>query len=157
MADSEPDRFEGASCTATLDTVAQTLTFEHRGWGATKEQKLLSPLVVPLGAIGAVEFEQHWFNGYFRIVRRGQQPWLHSVHADPHALTCAEDPTAFALRVRAAAAAAKPMTDGEVEEGLPDFEAAEDQANEPTTGGRVAGAVGRTVGRGLVHGLFNNW
>jgi hypothetical protein len=152
MADSAADSFEGASCTATLDTVAQTLTFDHRGWGATREQKALSPLVVPLGAIGAVEFEKHWFNGYFQIVRRGQQPWLHRVHSDPHALTCAQDPTAFALRVREAVAAAAPLTEDHVEEGLPDFEAAEDIAAKPTTAGRIAGGIGRA----LVNGFFNS-
>lgn len=152
MADSDADSFEGASCTATLDTAAQTLTFEHRGWGATREQKALSPLVVPLGAIGAVEFEKHWFNGYFRIVRRGQQPWLHSIHSDPHALTCAEDPTAFALRVRAAVEAAAPLTVDEVDEGLPDFEVAEEIAAQPSTAGRIAGGIGRA----LVNGFFNS-
>ncbi|CAN5756990.1 hypothetical protein BH10ACT9_BH10ACT9_01860 [soil metagenome] len=152
MADSDADRFEGASCTATLDTVAQTLTFEHRGWGASREQKALSPLVVPLGAIGAVEYRKHWVNGYFRIVRRGQQPWLHSIHSDPHALTCAEDPTEFAERVRDAVAAVEPLTEDQVEDGLPDFEAAEEIAAKPTTGGRVAGGIGRA----LINGFFNS-
>ena len=58
MAEPDPDRLDGASCTATLDEAAQTLTFEHRGWGASAEQKARSALVVPLGAIGSVEYER---------------------------------------------------------------------------------------------------
>jgi hypothetical protein len=34
MADDDPNRLKGISCTATLDYAAQTLTFEHRGKAA---------------------------------------------------------------------------------------------------------------------------
>ena len=72
MAEPDPDVLDGASCTATLDEDAETLTFEHRGWGATYEQKARSPLVVPLGAIGSVEYQRKRFNSWFRVVPRGQ-------------------------------------------------------------------------------------
>jgi hypothetical protein len=32
MADDDPDRLSGSSCTATIDWAARTLTFDHRGW-----------------------------------------------------------------------------------------------------------------------------
>lgn len=80
----------------------QTLTFEHRGWGATHEQKARSPLVVPLGAIGSVEYERRRFNSWFRVVPRGHDAWDESAHSNPHGLTCGVDPTEFAERVKSA-------------------------------------------------------
>src|SRR3954471_10424403 len=83
MAEADPDVLDGASCTATLDEAAQTLTFEHRGWGATYEQKARSPLVVPLGAIGSVEYERKRFSSWFRVVPRGHDAWNESAHLNP--------------------------------------------------------------------------
>src|SRR6478735_8181542 len=102
MAEPDPDVLDGASCTATLDEDAETLTFEHRGWGATYEQKARSPLVVPLGAIGSVEYERKHFSSWFRVVPRGHDAWVESAHVNPHGLTCSVDPTEFADRVKAA-------------------------------------------------------
>jgi hypothetical protein len=107
MAKPDPDVLDGASCTATLDEAAQTLTFVHRGFGASYEQKARSPLVVPLGAIGSVECERRGFNSWFRVVPRGHDAWGESAHS-PHGLTCGVDPTEFAERVTAAVSKAAP-------------------------------------------------
>jgi hypothetical protein len=151
MTETVPDRFEGASCTATLDTNAQTLTFSHRGFGASAQQKALSPLVVPLGAIGDVEC--HWgrFQGWFRVNLRGQNPWAGSKHSDPHGLTCGEDPGPFAQRVRDAAALATPLALDDVDRAAELVDDAADAKPEPTVAGRFA----KGFGKALVNGFFN--
>lgn len=106
MADDDPNGLKGISCTATLDYVAQTLTFEHRGMFRSKAQKA-SPVIVPFDEIASVEYERKWF----RITRRGDEPWKGGVASDPHGLNCSVDPTAFAERVRAAAGVVQPTTD----------------------------------------------
>jgi hypothetical protein len=102
MADSNPDRITGPGCAAALDTAAQTLTFEHRGWFRSKAQKA-SPIVVPLSEIAAIEYKSHGISTWVRIVRRGQKRWTDVVENDPHAVTTYNDPRAFAERVRLAA------------------------------------------------------
>lgn len=150
MADRDPNCFEGASCTAILDESAQTLTFVHRGWTATKQQKAVSPLVVPLGAIGVVEHDWGRFTGWFRVVVRGENPWAGGNHNNPHALTCGEDPAEFADRVRTAVAKAEPMTLAEVYE-LPDIDDVVVD-NTPSVGTKVA----KGVGKGIIDGFFRS-
>jgi len=106
MADDDPDRLVGSSCTATLDAAARTLTFEHRGWFLSKPQKA-SPVIVPFDEIVAVESD-YKFTGWFRITRRDHEPWKDGVASDPHGMNCAVDPTAFAHRVKAAAGIEQP-------------------------------------------------
>lgn len=151
MAETDPDRFEGASCTASLEAEAQTLTFEHRGFGASAQQKALSPLVVPLGAIDEVEW--HWgrFTGWFRIVLRGQNPWSGSKHSDPHGLTCGEDPAIFAQRVRDAVALATPLDLEQVDREAELVDDAADAKAAPTVAGRFA----KGFGKALIDGFFN--
>jgi hypothetical protein len=108
MADDDPDRLKGSSCTATIDWAARTLTFEHRGWFLSKPQKA-SPVIVPFDEIVAVESD-YKFTGWFRISRRDHEPWKGGVASDPHGLNCAVDPTAFAHRVQAAAGIEQPAT-----------------------------------------------
>ncbi len=83
MADDDPNRLKGISCTATLDYAAQTLTFEHRGMFRSKAQKA-SPVIVPFDEIASVEHEGKWL----RITRRGHEPWEGGVASDPHGLNC---------------------------------------------------------------------
>ena len=87
---------------ATIDWSARTLTFEHRGWFLSKAQKV-SPIVVPFDEIVGVEYDCRTTGGWFRISRRGHEPWEKSVASDPHGLNAPVDPTAFAQRVLAAA------------------------------------------------------
>ena len=109
MADDDPDRLKGSSCTATIDWAARTLTFEHRGWFLSKPQKA-SPVIVPFDEIVAVDSDFK-FTGWFRISRRDHEPWLDGVASDPHGMNCAVDPTAFAHRVKAAAGIEQPVFD----------------------------------------------
>jgi hypothetical protein len=81
-----PIASKGLSCTATLDYATRTLTFEHRGWFLSKAQKA-SPVIVPFDEIASVEYERKWF----RITRRGHEPWKGGV---------ASDPTSIALSTR---------------------------------------------------------
>src|ERR1700712_2469746 len=67
MAEKDPNRLKGSSCTATLDLEAKTLTFEHWGFGSSAELKSLSPVVVPLGAIRSVEFEKRWYGSWLYV------------------------------------------------------------------------------------------
>ena len=110
MADEDPDRLAGSSCTATLDHVARTLTFEHRGMFRSKPQKA-SPVIVPLSEIVSVDYDFGLITGWFRISRRGHEPWSGGVASDPHGLNCAVDPTAFAQRVQAAVGIEPPPPD----------------------------------------------
>jgi hypothetical protein len=148
MADSETIRLKGASCTATLDTEAQTLTFEHWGFGALAEQKALSPVVVPLGAISSVEFKKGRFSSWFYVVLRGQPPWLHGVSKDPRGLTCADDPTPFAERVQAAVAGAEPIGPDEWEPP----EAPDVPEPKPSWRSRLAKGAATAV----INGFFNS-
>lgn len=152
MTETGGEQFEGASCTATLDTSAQTLTFSHRGFGASAQQKALSPLVVPLGAIDEVQC--HWgrFQGWFRVTLRGQNPWAGSKNSDPHGLTCGENPSEFAQRVRDAVALAAPLDLEDIDEAAELVEDAADVKPEPTVAGRLA----KGFGRALVNGFFNS-
>jgi hypothetical protein len=110
VTESDPNHLDGASCTATLDTAAQTLTFVHTGWGATAEQKARSPVVIPLGAIESVEYERKRFLSWFRVLPIGVFPWEPGPATDPHGMVCSADPTDFAERVRSAVRSAKPAT-----------------------------------------------
>jgi hypothetical protein len=56
MADDDPNRLKGSSCTASLDYGARTLTFEHRGMFRPKPQKA-SPVIVPFDEITSVEYD----------------------------------------------------------------------------------------------------
>ena len=86
--DYDPHRLEGSSGSVTLDVVAQTLTFEHFGSVASDEQKALSPVVLPLGAIAAVEFTPGRSTNWFWVQPRGQKPWKKGVWCDPHGVVC---------------------------------------------------------------------
>ncbi len=148
MVASNPNRLKGASCTATLDTDAKTLTFEHWGFGSSDEQKALSPVVVPLGAISSVEYKKGTFGSWVYVSLRGQQPWLHGVRRDPHGLTCGDDPTPFAKAVQAAVAGVEPL-------GAEDWEppeAPEIPATPPSWRSRFAKAAAGAV----VTGFFNS-
>jgi hypothetical protein len=115
MAEPDPNRLEGASCVVTLDTAEGTLTFVHSGFTAFAEQKALSPVVVPLGAIKSVHYERKRFTGSFFVTLRGQQPWLHGVARDPHGVICGDDATEFAEAVKAAVASVTPLGDDDYE------------------------------------------
>jgi hypothetical protein len=106
MADEDPDRLKGISCTATLDGAARTLTFEHRGMFRSKEQKA-SPVIVPFDEIASVDYERKWF----RITRRGHEPWKGGVASDPRGLNCSVDPTAFGERVKQVVGVQQPIAD----------------------------------------------
>jgi hypothetical protein len=146
MADDDPDRLAGSSCTATLDHVARTLTFEHRGMFRSKPQKA-SPVIVPLREIVSVEYDFGTITGWFRISRRGYEPWSGGVASDPHGLNCAVDPAAFAQRVQAAVGIEPPApdsaeqpsgnsnTDDAVDQGAPETE------DTPKPSGKVTKAV----------------
>lgn len=109
MGNEEFDRLEGSSSSVTLDHVAQTLVFSHHGAVATAEQKAVSPLVVPLGAIGSVECTPGRSTNWFWVVPRGRDLWRRGVWCDPYGVVCGVDPTAFAERVRSAVATATPV------------------------------------------------
>jgi hypothetical protein len=145
MAEADPNVLDGASCTATLDEAAQTLTFEHRGWGASHEQKARSPLVVPLGAIGAVEYERKRINSWFRVVPRGHDAWDEGAHSNPHGLTCGVDPTAFAERVKAAVSNAAPTVYAYLDD--------DELPPPPPSGWRARLAKG--AAKAVVDGFFN--
>lgn len=106
---------EGATSTATLDTAGWTLTFDHHGSVATDEQKALSPLVIPLGAIEAVECRPGHSTNWFWVVQRGDKPWRKGVWCDPRGVVSTVDPTEFAESVRAAVALASPADAVEVD------------------------------------------
>lgn len=78
-------RLESSSGSVVLDVAAQTLTFEHVGSVATAEQKALSPLVVPLGAIASVECKPGYSTHWFWVVPRGIPPRRGGVPKDPTA------------------------------------------------------------------------
>jgi hypothetical protein len=147
MAEKDPNRLKGSSCTATLDLEAKTLTFEHWGFGSSAELKSLSPVVVPLGAIRSLEFEKRWYGSWLYVALRGQQPWLHGVRLDPHGLTCGDDPTPFAEAVRAAVASVEPFGDDEWEPP----EAPETPEGPPSWRRRFAKGAAVAV----VNGFFN--
>lgn len=142
MADDDPDRLKGSSCTATIDWSARTLTFEHRGWVLSKAQKA-SPIIVPFDEIVGVEYDRRNTGGWFRISRRGHEPWEKSVASDPHGLNAPVDPTRFALRVRAAAGIEEsaPESDADggsaLDERAPDAKEAETKQED----GKVVKAV----------------
>jgi hypothetical protein len=144
MADDDPDRLKGSSCTATIDWTARTLTFEHRGWFRSKPQKA-SPVVVPFDEIVAVESDFGTITGWFRILRRGYEPWKGGVASDPHGLNCAVDPTTFAQRVQAAAGVEQPLPDSVAEadtESTPEEATpAADSEAEPKPDGKVVKSV----------------
>ena len=123
-----------------LDLVAQTLTFEHFGSVSTEQQKALSPLVIPLGEIAAVECTVGSSTHWFWVVRRGQHPWRKGVWRDPGGLVCTVDPTDFAERVRAAVARAAPVD-------------TEPLAETARPGWRSRFAKG--AGRAVIDGFFN--
>jgi hypothetical protein len=147
MAEKDPNRLKGASCTATLDVDAKTLTFEHWGFGSSAEQKSLSPAVVPLGAISSVEFEKRWYGSWLYVALRGQQPWLHGVRTNPHGLTCGDDPTPFAEALRAAVSSVEPLGEDEWEPA----EAPETPEAPPSWRRRFAKGAAVAV----VNGFFN--
>jgi hypothetical protein len=146
VAEPDPDRLDGASCAATLDAAAGTLTFDHRGWGATAEQKARSPVVVPLGAIAAVEYKRGRFSGWFRVMPRGVPHRNRGAATDPHGLVCAADPTEFAERVKAAMATAPPAEYAFLDE---------DDLPAPTTASRWRSRLIKGTARALVDGFFN--
>ncbi|MDV8024893.1 DUF4429 domain-containing protein [Rhodococcus sp. IEGM 1330] len=152
------ESFEGASCTATLDVDASTLTFVHRGWTATSEQKRLSPVVVPLGDVEGVEYEWRRFTGWFRVRLHSEQPWPRKVHTDPHGLTCGEDPGPFVALVKAAVAAAEPLPVpvGQAPTAEPVSSSPPTPAPEPD-GPSVAGKVAKGLGKSIVDGMFRSF
>lgn len=137
----DPDRLEGMSSSATLDHRAQTLTFEHYGSISTAQQKAMSPLVIPLGAIAAVECRPGRSTNWFWVVRRGHEAWRKGVSSDPCGVVCAVDPSAFAERVRAAAVRALPV-DGH-------------DSTESDAPGGWRGRFAKGLGRAVVDGFFN--
>ena len=140
--DYDPHRLEGSSGSVTLDVVAQTLTFEHFGSVASDEQKALSPVVVPLGAIAAVDFTPGRSTNWFWVLPRGRKPWKKGVWCDPHGIVCDRDPTDFVERVRTAVAKAIPVDAEPRTATLPP---------KPSWRSRLA----KGVGRATVDGFFN--
>ena len=131
---------EGASSRATLDLRAQTLTFEHHGSITTEQQKALSPLVVPLGAIASVECQRGRSTNWFWVVRRGQKPWRKGVATDPCGVMSVVDPLDFVEQVKAAVMRAAPV------EAEPDA---------PVPAEAKASGIAKWIGRGVVDGFFN--
>jgi hypothetical protein len=141
MADDDPNQLKGSSCTATLDLAARTLTFDHRGWFRSKPQKA-SPVVVPLDEITGVEYDFGVITGWFRISRRGHEPWTGGVASDPHGLNSPVDPTDFAKRVQAAVGLDSRTLVSEAPEPEPAPEPTEDaKDHEPEKPGAVTKAV----------------
>ena len=138
------DRLEGLSSSATLDHGAQTLTFLHHGSVATDRQKAMSPVVVPLGSIAAVECRPGRSTNWFWVVLRGRSPWQDGVWSDPCGVVCGMDPTDFAERVRLAVNRATPVSGEAI--GLSD--------PAPSTSG-WRGRFVRGLGRAVVDGFFN--
>ncbi len=64
--------YEGAGCTAVLDTDAQTLTLTHRGFTTPKAKKVASPRVIPLDTIVDVDLVEKSLmqRGWVRFVTR---------------------------------------------------------------------------------------
>lgn len=141
MTDDQLDRLDGTSCVATLDHRAQTLTFNHHGAVSTDEQRALSPLVVPLGAIASVECRPGHSTHWFWVVRRGHRPPRKGVPADPCGVVSTTDPRDFADRVRAAVARATPI------EAPPD--------EPPGASGGWRGKLAKGFGKAVVDGFFN--
>lgn len=133
-------RLEGASSSATLDLHAQTLTFEHHGSVSTDQQKALSPVRVPLGAIASVECRRGRSTNWFWVVRRGRKPWREGVWADPCGVVSVADPRDFTDRVLAAVAAAAPVVSDDIDS---------EECRK-----RSRGWAGR-LGRAVVDGFFN--
>ncbi len=144
MAD-ELDQLDGTSGSVRLDHRAQTLVFEHWGSVATDEQRAASPVVIPLGAIGAVEHRRGRSTNWFWVVRRGHKPWRKGVWSDPCGMVSTADPADFAERVRVAVASATPAPD----EAPVDA----DVARARRRGWR--GKFAKGVGRAVVDGFFN--
>lgn len=140
MTDDALIRFDGGSSSATLDRRAQTLTFEHHGSVTTDEQKALSPLVIPLGAIASVECQPGRSTNWFWVVRRGHEPWRKGVWCDPCGVVSGDDPREFAERVRVAMSGVAPVV------------AAPDAEVRPS--GRF-GKLAKGLGRAMVDGFFN--
>ena len=133
---------EGTSSRAILDLRAQTLTFEHHGSIATDEQKSLSPLIIPLGAIAEIECRPGRSTNWFWVVRRDRQRWRDEVWKDPYAVVSVESPVDFVEQLRAAVARAEPID----EPVAPDA---------PHTPPSKAGRFRRWMGRAVVDGFFN--
>lgn len=136
----DPIRLEGASSSATLDRRAQTLTFEHHGAVTTDEQKALSPLVIPLGAVAAVECQRGRSTNWFWVVRRGHEPWRKGVGTDPCGVVSVADPLQFVEQVRAAVSQATPV---------------DDPVESPVQPGGRLGRFAKGFGRAVVDGFFN--
>lgn len=134
---------EGTSSRATLDRSAQTLTFEHHGSITTEQQKSLSPLVIPLGAIASVECRRGRSTNWFWVVRRGHTPWRDGVGTDPCGVVSVIDPLEFVEQVKAAVSETVPI-DGPAEKDAP-----------APTAGRV-GRLAKGLGRAVVDGFFNS-
>jgi hypothetical protein len=130
------------SSSASLDHRAQTLTFEHHGSICTAQQKAVSPLVIPLGAIAVVECRPGRSTNWFWVVRRGHEPWRKGVSSDPCGVVCGVDPTAFAERVRAAAGRVVPVE--------------HDDATAPEASRGWRARLGKGFGRAVVDGFFNS-
>jgi hypothetical protein len=113
----------------------------------SKPQKA-SPVIVPFDEITSVEWDFGKITGWFRIARRGHEPWKGGVASDPHGLNCAVDPTAFAQRVQQVVGIHRPTTDsaepptgdaGTTAE--PDAKRDADGQAEPKPDGKVTKAV----------------
>lgn len=141
MSDDNLDRLEGASSSATIDYRAQTIVFEHHGATTTDEQKALSPLAIPWGAIEAVECKRGSSTNWFWVVRRGHRPWKKGVWTDPCGVVSTADPADFADRVRSAVARATPVT--------------VDEPEEPPRSRNWRAKLAKGTGRAIVDGFFN--
>jgi hypothetical protein len=139
------DRLEGASSSAALDHRAQTLTFVHHGSVCSAEQKALSPLVVPLGMITAVDGKPGRSTNWFWVVRRGHRPWTKGVWSDPCGVVCGVDPSDFAERVRSAMMRATPVSGDD----------STDSDGVPEAGSGWRGRLAKGIGRAVVDGFFN--
>jgi hypothetical protein len=101
-------------------------------------------VIVPFDEIASVEYERKWF----RITRRGHEPWKGGVASDPHGLNCAVDPTPFAQRVQQVVGIHQPTTDSAEQPtghagttAEPDAEHDADGQAEPKPDGKVTKAV----------------
>jgi hypothetical protein len=68
----EPQVYKGQGCTVTLDAHNETITLDHR-MGATKALRDVSPWIVPLGSIQALDWKEPkgLRSGYVRLILRG--------------------------------------------------------------------------------------
>lgn len=105
--------YTGMGSKVTLDSEAQTLTFEHSGMLNSKQRKRASPWVIPIGAIETIEWREKkgLRSAEFRPILHGRAGFDDSKQKDLNYLDGAEKITQFIEALEAARSDATPVVD----------------------------------------------